>query len=191
MNLAVAGPLVCIWLSLRRRRGDLASGQVGRWLAGVSLAALVDGILVGLLLVGLAWLDSDPGYRDALSRFPARAYWNGLAELAFSVVCLAAYAFLWDRWALKPWWHATLAVLGSTNLLYHFPPLMSAIAELAARPELVPAEVVTRPLVLQLMSRPRSHVAGCSLQPGVAGCDWRDVDGNCRDVAGATRAAGG
>ena len=142
MNVASAGPLVCVWLHRRGRRGDETAFAVGRQLAWWSLAVLVAGMALGLVMLAIFWSGVDRAYVDAVGRFPTRAVLNAVYEAIFSVVCLAVYAGTWDRWRDHPWLHGLLAVLATTNLLYHFPPLMVALGALAVRPELVPDLVI-------------------------------------------------
>ena len=153
MNVPSAAPLVCIWLNTRRRRGGAAADLVGRQLAHASLWSLLVGMLLGAALVALIWAAGGQGYWDAVRRFPARAYGFALAELAFTAVCLALYAATWQPWRNRPGLHAVVAVLATTNLLYHFPPLMIVLGNLASRPELALESVVTRPVFRGLLLR--------------------------------------
>jgi len=154
MNVPSAAPLVCVWLHGRGRCGDHAADAVGRQLAEVSLWSLLIGTLLGAILIALLWAADDRGYWNALERFPARAYGFALGELAFTAACLILYVAMWDRWRGRPRLLAFVALLATTNLLYHFPPLMVVIGNLASRPELVQADVVTRPVFRDLLVRP-------------------------------------
>jgi hypothetical protein len=154
MNLPSAAPLICVWLHVRGRRGDSAANAIGRQLARASLWSLIIGAILGAVLIGLMWAAEDGRYWNAVQRFPASAYVFALSELAFSAICLALYAALWDRWRNWPRLHAILALLGTSNLLYHFPPLMIALGNLASRPELVQEPVITRPVFRALLLQP-------------------------------------
>lgn len=154
VNVASAGPLACVWLRGRGRRGDMAADAAGRRLANISLWSLMAGVALGFILLGLAWRAEDQGYWQAVERFPTSAFCFALGELAFTAVCLAVYVSTWDRWRGRPWLHGFVAVLAATNLLYHFPPLMVALGDLAARPEIVAETVVTRDVFRRLMLRP-------------------------------------
>ena len=154
MNVPSSAPLVCIWLHARGRRGDVAADTVGRQLALVSLWSLLAGTLLGAALIAFLWAIGDGGYWHAVQRFPIQAYGVAFAELAFTVACLAVYVFTWERWRVRPWLHALVAVLATTNLLYHFPPLMIALGNLASRPELAQEELITRPVFRGLLLRP-------------------------------------
>ncbi len=154
MNVATAGPLVCLWLRFRGRRGDVAADGVGWRLAAWSLWGLFVGIAFGSILVGMAWADADQSYWDAARRFEPHTFVFALAELAFTAACLAAYLATWNRWGGRPWLHGLFAVLAATNLMYHFPPLMIVLGQLSARPELTDAAIITRSVYRQLMLRP-------------------------------------
>jgi hypothetical protein len=154
MNVPSAAPFVCVWLHARGRRGDAAANAVGRQLARASLWSLLCGAVLGIVLVGLMWAAEARGYWHAVQRFPSSAYVFALSELMFSAICLTFYVALWDRWQRRPWLHAVLAVVGTSNLLYHFPPLMIALGNLASRPELVQEPVITRPVFRELLLQP-------------------------------------
>ena len=154
MSVPSAAPLVCIWLHRRGGRGDAAAHAVGRKLARLSLASLLVGAALGVLLGAAMWAAEDRAYWDAVARFPMQAYGFALGELGFTAICLAVYTATWDRSRNRPRLHAVLAVLATTNLVYHFPPLMIALGDLAARPELIQTEVVTRPVFRELLLQP-------------------------------------
>jgi hypothetical protein len=154
VNVAAAAPPVCTWLAARGRRGDQEADQVGRRLAWLSLAALLVGMLLGGGLVAIAWWDRSSGYWQAANRFAAREYWFAAAEMVFSLTCLWIYATMWQRWRQRPWLHGLLAVMSATNLLYHFPPLMIVLGELAARPQIAGEETITHTVFRNLMLRP-------------------------------------
>jgi len=150
MNVASAGPLVAAWLLWQ----DRGSGQVGApWsvrLCRLSLAMLVVGSALG---AGLLLLPN-PAVRGVLARFPADAYWFAGLELVFSAACMLALIVGRDWFAKRRWLAAAVALASATNLLYHFPPLMAVIGELAADPRWASAEVLDRPALLQLWRRP-------------------------------------
>ncbi|HEY4234804.1 MAG TPA: hypothetical protein VGM76_15330 [Lacipirellulaceae bacterium] len=154
MNVASAGPLVCIWLRVRGRRDDKAAWRAGRELARWTVGGLLLGIVTGTALGVVAWFDSSHEFADTVGRFPASAIANFVGEIVFALVCLGVYATTWERWRERPWLHGLFALLAATNLLYHFPPLMAVISELAARPELVAEPVISRAVFRPLMLRP-------------------------------------
>ncbi|MDZ4659153.1 MAG: hypothetical protein SH868_16395 [Bythopirellula sp.] len=145
MNLASAGPVVCIWL---RWGGNELNDSLGRQLAWWSIVALVLGMVTGGLLIVTTPGD---GLWNALARFPANAYWFAAAELVFSLVCLVAISGGWQ--VLNKWWLAFLAVMTATNLLYHFPPMMAVIGQLATNGKWASEAVIDRPVLLGLMGR--------------------------------------
>jgi hypothetical protein len=151
VNLAAAAPLVCVWLGWQR---DELSGRIGSHLAWIALYALPIGALLGFALGGVYRFEEPPKYWDMLSRFPVRAYVVVLLELVFSLVCLFIYALTWERLKQHRLVHALFACLATTNLLYHFPPLMSAMSLLADRPELILDETITRPLLRPVLRSP-------------------------------------
>ena len=150
MNLASAGPLVC--LCLRGPRGASAeiADQLGRWLAWLSVGALVLGMLLGGALL---YVPPNAALWEALGRFPTRAYWHAGLELAFSLACLLAYAGTWRLLDRRRWLHAALALMAASNLLYHFPPLMAVLGKLAVNPSWTITPVIDRPALLKLLAR--------------------------------------
>ena len=150
MNVASAGPLAGAWLLHRglkagenERRPLLhASRRTFAW----SLVALVVGSLVG----GAMLIAPSEGMQAALRRFPPDAYWFAGSEILFSAICMAACWRL-QRWP-KTTWLLTLASV--SNLLYHFPPLMAVLGELAADPRWTDKEVLDRETLLGLWARP-------------------------------------
>ena len=151
VNLAAAAPLVCVWLGWQSE--DL-SGRIGRQLAWIAFCALPIGVFLGFALGGLYRFEESSKYWEMLSRFPARAYVVVLLELTFSLVCLFIYALTWERLKQHRWVHALFACLATTNLLYHFPPLMSAMSLLVDRPELILEETITRRLLRPVLMNP-------------------------------------
>jgi hypothetical protein len=146
MNVASAGPLVGAWLAWRGEQDSAHSRRVFR----TSLYAL----LVGSLLGGSLLVWPSDGLREALGRFPADAYWFGALELLFSTACMAVLAFGGTPIVRRSWLVGGLAVASATNLLYHFPPLMAVLGELAADPAWAKADVIDRAALLQLWARP-------------------------------------
>ena len=140
VDVASAGPLVCIWLDWRGRR-DAAARDASRWLASWSLAGLIGGGLLGLAAGAMYWT---PEYVAILHRLQSKIYWAGW-ELVFSLLLNVIYA-VWLRRTIAPTsssspsssaaaWsvRSLIALVSTTNLLYHFPPLMSVIAKLATQ----------------------------------------------------------
>ena len=134
VDLAAAVPLVCIWLHRReRRRGDATAGRAGRLLATWAMLALLAGALFGLAAFALHWVADNEALFESLRAMPRSRLWWGVAELVFYLACMAVYVRWWGR--LPAWLHHGLAVLSSTNLMYHFPPLFAAMVVLSTRPD--------------------------------------------------------
>lgn len=150
MNVASTGPLAGAWLRTRSRR--LGSDQALAWerrtqrIFAWSLGSLAIGALVG----GAMLLAPSAGMRAALGRLPENAYWFAGAEIVFSAACIAGCWKL-ARWPKLTW---LLAIATVTNLLYHFPPLMAVLGELAADPNWADEAVLHRPELRRLWLRP-------------------------------------
>jgi hypothetical protein len=137
VNLAAAGPLASLLLEwLAARRGSAVGDEVARKLARHVLGAFALGIVLGSVFLALLWRrDGDP-FVAAVQQFSPAKLWFAGGELVFFALCHAIYLWMWSR----PWrrttsgriTHRVLAVLAATNLLYHFPPMMVVIAEIAA-----------------------------------------------------------
>ena len=145
VDLAAAGPMVCLWLDRKEGRGDEEAGRAGRFLLKASLHALLVGTLLGVVAGCLLW---DAQYREQLMRLASRVHF-GVWEWLFSLVLLYLYRLSWRdattccgakrrlRWLLP--------LLASTNLLYHFPPLFLIFSQLnPAGAELTSAEFRAR-----------------------------------------------
>ena len=141
VNVAMAGPLVCVALEWSgARRGDELFDRAARALARASTWALTVGILLGGLLLLVRWL-GDSAYMAAVNDLPRSRLWFAGAELLFYFACLGAYTGMWARLRRRRWLHRLLAIAASTNLLVHFPALFVIISVLAVR-----GNVVSRPL---------------------------------------------
>jgi hypothetical protein len=130
VNVAAGGPLVAAWLDWRGRR-DEAAGRAAKWLAGWSLIGFLAGAVLGL---AIGWLKWDADYR-ALWTGPLsyKLHWAGI-EAIFSLVLMIGW-WIWlpgktRAGAVAACVRVALAVLASTNLLYHFPILFSVAARL-------------------------------------------------------------
>ena len=134
VGFAGVAPLVALGLEWRgaRRENDLPD-RVARYLAAQSMLWLCVGMLLGAAALGISWLRGGDAYFDAFRAFPLRRYWFGAAELAFSLGCLALYVRWRPRKRSGRVGHRLLALLASTNLLYHFPALFTAVAVLVQR----------------------------------------------------------
>ena len=149
MNVASAGPLIGLWLVwMADDESEFRRGLAERVLR-ISLAAFVGGAILG----GALLLSPSPGLRSALARFPAEAYVFAGVELAFSALCLGGLIFI-TRCGGPRWLAAILAIGGASNLLYHFPPLMAVLGELAADPTWTAEEQLDRRTLVNLWLRP-------------------------------------
>lgn len=134
VDVAMAGPLVCVWCEWRGgRRGEPSSEELAGRLAALSLWALSAGSVLGGVLLGVRYLADDRAYITAVWAIPHDRIWFGLAELGFSFACLAAYVALWNRWRGHRVWHRLLALAAASNLLVHFPALFAVISVVATR----------------------------------------------------------
>ena len=128
MNVASAGPLVCIWLDYLAAWHPIAA-SAGKWLGWKSFQLAILGALLGL---AIGWLRWDSEFSSVLQRFSSRVTW-GIAEFLFSVALLACYAACLSAWpqtmAAKRFGRSLLSILSATNLLYHFPTLFTLIAK--------------------------------------------------------------
>src|SRR5213595_2822219 len=90
VNVALAGPLWCVWLTWRESRyADVVAGQVGRHFAQWCLTLVSIGIALGLAMLGLLTIaSSQRPYVDELARVPASRWWGIAGELIFYVICL-------------------------------------------------------------------------------------------------------
>jgi hypothetical protein len=129
MNVASAGPLLCIGLDARAARGDRGAESAARWLSATSVWLAVVGAVLGLVQ---GWLRWDAEYASVLRQFSARVHW-GAAEFVFSLLLMVAYAVWLARVprgsSLVRWLRSLLVLLAATNLLYHFPTLFALIAQ--------------------------------------------------------------
>lgn len=132
VNVASAGPIICIWLEWRDGRGDHLGRETGIYLSAASLVTLVLGVALGLTVGLLLW---DDAYSVVLQRFPRRIGY-GLIELAFSALLVAVHAVWWRyqrrTGVLLRSLRCLLLLAAGTNLLYHFPFLFVLIANVAS-----------------------------------------------------------
>lgn len=136
MNVAAAGPLLCVavqWIAYRSK--SELHARIGLQLAGASLASIFLGIGAGLASGWVFWVGGAASYFSAVERLRPRVT-NGVWELVFYAVCLTVYILWWRSWPpRRVVGQICLAMVGlaaGTNLLWHFPSLMTAIAHLAA-----------------------------------------------------------
>ena len=137
LDVAMAGPLVCVWLDWRRsRHADGVAGRAGLTLARWANWGLTGGMIVGVVLLGARWWLADDRYFAAVSAIPPSRLWFAAGELLFYFACMGVYLGLWNRWRRWRFVHALLAIAAATNLSIHFPALFTIIAIVSTRPEL-------------------------------------------------------
>jgi hypothetical protein len=136
VGIAGFGPLAALALQARRGEGgERTPSALGRRLVGHSMAALGIGMVLGAAVLGLSCGLYSTAFLDTFRAVPPSRLWFGAGELAFYFVCLVPWWALWGRPGTRYWgWFC--ALLATTNLLYHFPPLFSALAALEGRPHL-------------------------------------------------------
>lgn len=167
VGLAAVGPLVIAGLRMvaRFRADNDVDGwlyRVGKWSTAAVLIGAGVGLTAGTIRAGVS-----DAYVDMLQRFGMRAYSMLVAEWVFTIVCYGTWLWLWDRCRQAPRRHALLAIVGATNLLYHFPPMMIAQNMLTIHPELIAESQITRSALLPLLWTP--YVAAKTLHVWGAG----------------------
>jgi len=145
MNIASVGPLLCVLL-LRPaiRTGFEDASRIAAQLALWSVGLLLLGIIVGVALGFLAWAAGERSLVQILPEFGRKITW-GVLEIICSLGWMLGY-WIWLKRRLPQslvarYLHAGLAVLSATNLLYHFPPLLTVMTQ-AATGEIVVTQAV-------------------------------------------------
>lgn len=140
MNVASASPLVALYFEWRERKGDSLASAAANYLGWCSLAGLIGGGLLGLLMGTLLWTnDYQRLWTETLRN---KASW-AIAEYVFSLVLLSGYLFWRGRRiqgesSIAFGFRGLILFLCGTNLLYHFPFLFSVATEIANTSEHVP-----------------------------------------------------
>ena len=201
VDVAIAGPLFCVWLDWRaRRNGDDAAAAIGRRLAAWAVFATSLGIAAGLGLWQIVeHLPGQERYLRVFNAIPASRWWGIVSELAFYLVVMGVYWATWNRWRLEKWrrwrWlHGALAIVAVTTLAFHFPPLFARVSAISTRPEVAEKladgeEFRTRYIFqdAETMARTAHHllaslavvgivVAGMAAQSSVPLLDRRQMD---------------
>ncbi|HWB12308.1 MAG TPA: hypothetical protein VG826_23985 [Pirellulales bacterium] len=135
--LSMMGPVVCLWLQWRAGRDEVASQLDRDLLRLASVMLTVAALLGGIAIVLIARLFPD-AYLAAARVLPERRYWYGAIELVFSLACflLASTVGAHERGSRGRFWTGWVAtLLGSTNLIYHFPTLFVILGVLCLRPD--------------------------------------------------------
>jgi hypothetical protein len=135
MNFCSAVPLLCLGYEWHGwRTGNHAFHRRSHRLAQDCLLWLAIGVALGFSLAVLEWATRGAGLVSVLHPFRGKVWW-GLAELACYAAWMALYALWFRHFPLRrPWQrvlHWLLPLLSATNLLYHFPPLLTVMAKSA------------------------------------------------------------
>ena len=129
MNIAAAGPWLCILCEWQEARGNQAAGKAGRHLAMLACTLLVVGVVPGLALGWMLW---DRGLSAALARVPSR-FTFALWELLFSALLMGGHVVWWRRNPVPTRrvrrLRSLLPFLAGGNSLYHFPLLLVILAQ--------------------------------------------------------------
>jgi hypothetical protein len=139
-------------------------------------AAVLGGVAI-LLVVSLF----PNAYLAAAKMLPERRYWYGAVEIIFSLGCyslalamsnngLRSRARFWIRWLTT--------LLGSTNLIYHFPTLFVMLGVLCVRPDDWGHEVKFTTLLAdgEILARTIHHLFAALLVTGMAAA-WYGLRG--------------
>lgn len=134
VNAAFAGPILALWLDVRRtRHADAVADALGRRLLRVSLHGLYGGAVFGVMSA-FVWYNSHPAEVTAAARaLPTSRYYFAVAELVFSAVCFELWLMLWRRGSRRALVGRFLAVAAITNTIYHFPTLFAVLSVLSTR----------------------------------------------------------
>ena len=137
VNLAMAAPLVCIWLEHRQtRHADELAGKLGRRLAWYCCASAFLGVALGGLMLWWLWHFEHSTFELTFGILPPLRWWFLIGEIVFYLACMASYAALWNKLRKRGLWHRLLAVVAATNLIYHFPPLFVSLSVARNRPQM-------------------------------------------------------
>ena len=163
MNVSSVAPLFGVWL--QSRQPAEVTLDVARRTVSFGLAMLFVGVGLGLVIAGLMWWSGTRGLFEVLPLFHHKLFW-GAWELVFYAVCVGALLVMMRRSSSSPRWiHWALAILASTNLLYHFPPLFAVMSQAAEEPSSVTSAVGPREFRTLMMT---GHVASLSVHFGLA-----------------------
>lgn len=138
--------MILEWSGFRASPADrVARAHVGKKLAKNCVFAIIAGSLLGLMMIWLATAIGERDYSSVIERFYSRVWW-GVWELVTYLVAMLIYWLSWDRLSKSTagrFLHRFVAIFAVTNLLYHFPPLLTVMVDAMNSNEAVPAEPIT------------------------------------------------
>jgi hypothetical protein len=145
VNVSSAMPLFAVYLQRQSRRcGNRELQHAACRSVATALFALALALVTGLAMAGVMWLTGDRGLFEVLPRFDSKIRW-AIWELLFYVACMLGLWALFAQAVIARGWarvlQVLLAVLATTNLVYHFPPLFSIMAQAANQTDLVSLSV--------------------------------------------------
>ena len=172
VQIAASAPLLAMLLP----RTPDSSNSLLRQTLTHALGLLVAGVIAGVFLGVWLWKFEGRNYGPAFEIYGIRIAW-AVAEVLFSATVIAILLWLLPSRPNEPWARGLgwlLALATCSNLLYHFPPLMTLIAEraesaAASRPtDLISsaayrAQIFTLPVVAKTV-----HFTGASFAAGAA-----------------------
>ncbi len=135
VDVGAGGPLL---VAAMEGLDSCKRSQAVSWARHLLIASLI-GLLIGSILgVAMGWYEWSSGLDRMIARMPSKVYY-GIWEWFFSLVCICIQ-LAWWYWfpraeGIARGLRAIIGVLGSTNLLYHFPVLFAVITELSHRGE--------------------------------------------------------
>lgn len=132
MNVAAGAPLIAMYLEWRDRRGDAVAPQAAKYLSVCFVSALLIGALLGL---AVGWLRWTPAYQEVWRLQLSAKLSTAIQEFIVSGLLLVVY-LVWRRLVVLPTragyvTRSVILLAASTNLLYHFPPLLIVAGKLA------------------------------------------------------------
>lgn len=156
---------------------------------------LVIGAILGVMIGLISSATGDTRLANVLPMFRYKIGW-GLIELLFSAVWMFVY-WAWLRFrppvnSIARFFHAALPILSATNLLYHFPTLLTVMSK-SARGDLELTGPVNATVFRQLAFRPEVmahsvHFWLASVAVSGVFCFWLARDLNKRDEVWMTGA---
>lgn len=157
MNVSSAGPLLCIWYADRKANSTQPwARELALSLSKWTIFLLLLGGALGLALGVVSMLGGETRLVETLPLFQRKIGW-GILELFCSLGWMTAYWFWLRRRPPQSFTarflHGGLAVLSATNLLYHFPPLLTVMTKVA-RGDLDVSEPVTAAAFRALVYQP-------------------------------------